>query len=268
MTRTLEIYLGRGLVGRLEQDDSGSLWFSYDKTWLASSAAVPLSASLPLRREAFRPNECRPFFAGLLPAETSRVLIAKLFGVSDKNDFAILEKIGGECAGAVSLMPPGEIPMAGMASYREIHPEELSGKLAELPLHPLLAGDEGIRLSLAGAQGKLAIAIRDGKFFLPLHGSPSAHILKPQSLHFDHLAENEYFCMKLAANAGLEVAAVEIGKAENIIFLQVERYVRKNLPDGRTERIHQEDFCQAMGIPPELKYQQEGGPNLKKCFDL
>jgi serine/threonine-protein kinase HipA len=165
-------------------------------------------------------------------------------------------------------MHPGELPVAGAPRYREVSLAELADKFAELPRHPLLAGEEGIRLSLAGAQGKLAVAIRDGKFCLTLDGSPSSHILKPKSPHFEGLVENEFFCMRLAGHAGLEVAAVEIGTARDIRFLQVERFDRKRLPDGRLERIHQEDFCQALGIPPEMKYQQEGGPNLKKCFEL
>ena len=125
-----------------------------------------------------------------------------------------------------------------------------------------------MRLSLAGAQGKLAVSIRDGRFNLPQNGAPSSHILKPKSARFDGLVENEFFCMRLAAKAGLEVAGVEMGQAGDIPFLQVERFDRARLPDGRLERIHQEDFCQALGIPPELKYQQEGGPNLKKSFTL
>ena len=268
MARILDVYLKEQLVGHLEQDDSGSLWFRYGDSWLASESPAPLSHSLPLRSEPFRRNECRPFFAGLLPEETSRELIAKAFGVSDKNDFAILERIGGECAGAVSLMPSGEPPMAGKESYREISPDELAGKIAELPQRPLLAGQERIRLSLAGAQSKLAVVIFEGKFFLPLDGSPSTHILKPQGPHFGELVENEFFCMRLAAMAGLEVADVEIGTAGPERFLQVLRYDRKPLVGRLLERIHQEDFCQALGIPPELKYQQEGGPNLKQCFEL
>ena len=268
MARTLDVFLKDDLVGRLEQDDSGTMRFRYGEAWLAVKAPVALSASLPLRAERFGRNECRPFFAGLLPEENSRQLIAKAFGVSDRNDFALLEKIGAECAGAVSLLPPGELPVAGDPRYRQISLEELAAKFETLKLHPLLAGEERIRLSLAGAQGKLALAIREGDFFLPLDGSPSSHILKPQSPHFAGLVENEFFCMRLARRVGLEVAPVEIGTAGETQFLQVERFDRLKLPDGRWQRIHQEDFCQAMGIPPELKYQEEGGPNLKKCFEL
>ena len=268
MARVLDVYLKEDLAGYLEQTDSGTMRFRYAETWLSAKAARPLSVSLPLQPESFGRNACRPFFAGLLPEENSRKLVAKAFGVSDRNDFALLEKIGAECAGAVSILPPGEAPITGTDSYREISLEELAGKFAALPLHPLLAGEERIRLSLAGAQGKLAVAIRDGNYFLPLDGSPSSHILKPRSLYFEGVVENEFFCMRLAAEVGLDVAGVELKTAEKIEFLQVERFDRKPLPDGRWGRVHQEDFCQALGIPPELKYQQEGGPNLKKCFAL
>jgi len=264
----LNVFLGRELAGELEQDASGNTRFQYVQAWLDSPDAMPLSASLPLRPEPFTRNETRPFFAGVLPEEESRRLIAKAFGISNKNDFALLARLGAECAGAVSLLPPGDFPVTTHPSYQEINAGELAERLGLLPRRPLLAGETGIRLSLAGAQGKLAVKISDGRIFLPLDGSPSSHIIKPENPHFSGLVENEYFCMKLAAAAGLEVAEVEIGEAGGIRFLQVKRYDRRLLSDGRLERIHQEDFCQALGVPPELKYQQEGGPNFKKCFEL
>ena len=268
MERVLNVFLKDQLAGHLEQDRSGALRFRYDESWLGSESAVPLSASLPLRSEYFGRNACRPFFAGLLPEEGNREIIAKSFGISDRNDFALLEKIGAECAGAVSLLPPAEPMEVRQFHYREIASEELALKFGALPAHPLLTGTDGVRLSLAGAQSKMMIAIRDGALCLPLDGAPSSHILKPKSLHFDGLVENEFFCMSLAARVGLPVAKVELGKAGSETFLQIERFDRKLLADGSWERIHQEDFCQALGIPPELKYQQEGGPNLKKCFAL
>lgn len=264
----LNVFLGQELVGELEQDAAGNTRFQYVQSWLDSPDAMPLSASLPLRPDPFSRNETRPFFAGVLPEEESRRLIAKAFGISSKNDFSLLARLGAECAGAVSLLPPGELPAAAHPSYQEINAGELAERLGLLPRRPLLAGEKGIRLSLAGAQGKLAVKISDGRVFLPLDGSPSSHILKPQNPHFAGLVENEFFCMRLAAEAGLEVAEVEIGEAGGIRFLQVKRYDRRLLSDRRLERIHQEDFCQALGVPPELKYQQEGGPNLKNCFEL
>lgn len=268
MARFLDVFLGGAKVGVLEQDDHGALWFGYDEEWLSSNVAMPLSASLPLRSGKFKARECRPFFSGLLPEEEKRELVARRFGVSERNDFAILEKIGAECAGAVSLLPPGQQPPEDAASYRRVNRAELEEKLRVLPKAPLMAGEDGIRLSLAGAQGKAAVMIRDGNYHLPLDGSPSTHILKPDSERFSGLVDNEFFCMRLAATVSLDVAPVAIGQAGGIRFLQVERYDRLESEDGIWRRIHQEDFCQALGIPPELKYQTEGGPGLKTCFGL
>lgn len=264
MARILDVYLAQDLVGHLEQDSSGALWFAYESRWVEHG--VPLSASLPLRVERFKGSECRPFFAGLLPEEESRKLIARALGVSDRNDFALLERIGAECAGAVSLVPTGSTPPAGRNDYRPISLDELAARLAEVPSRPLMAGEDGVRLSLAGAQGKLALALKDGTYFLPLEGSPSTHILKPASPNFADLVENEFFCMKLAAATGLDVAEVEIGVAGIHRFLQVRRYDRTG--SEANVRIHQEDVCQALGLPPEMKYQEEGGPSLKLCFEL
>jgi len=264
----LNVYFGRELVGELEQDASGITRFQYTQSWINSPDAVPISASLPLRSERFSRNETRPFFAGVLPEEESRMLIAKMFGVSERNDFELLARIGAECAGAVSLLSLGESPAEADPQYLEISLAQIGDKLAELPRRPLMAGDQGVRLSLAGAQGKIALKLENERFFLSLDGAPSSHILKPENPRFAGLVKNEYFCMRLASEVGLEAASVEIGTAGEIPFLQVKRYDRRMLADGRLERIHQEDFCQALGIPPDLKYQQEGGPGLKQCFEL
>ena len=269
MARILHVWLRDRLVGELQQDDSGQLRFRYAEEWLAAPDAVPLSVSLPLRDEGFSQKLARPFFAGLLPEETNRTLIAKSFGISKNNDFALLDRIGGECAGAVSLMPEG-VPPSGAepGAYEAIDEARLAQLLAELPKHPLLAGKAGLRLSLAGAQSKMAIARIGEGYALPLNGAPSTHILKPPSPHFAGLIENECFCMKLAAAVGLKVAGVRIGRAQDSSFLEIERYDRRHLSDGTLERIHQEDFCQALGVAPEMKYQSEGGPGLKRCFEL
>ncbi len=112
---TLIVYLNAERVGCLEEDDSGLLKFFYDQTWLENPDAIPLSRSLPLRSEVFPGKKARPFFAGILPEEGPRKKIAEILGISETNDFAMLERIGGECAGAVSLFPE-EI---GRASCRE-----------------------------------------------------------------------------------------------------------------------------------------------------
>jgi serine/threonine-protein kinase HipA len=269
MARILHVWLRDKLVGELQQDEHGQLRFRYAAAWLAAPDALPLSVSLPLRAEPFSQKLARPFFAGLLPEETNRGLIAKSFGISKNNDFALLDRIGGECAGAVSLMPEGAPPNGSEpGAYEPIDDATLARLLADLPKRPLLAGQKGLRLSLAGAQNKMAVARTGEGYAMPLNGAPSTHILKPPSPHFAGLIENECYCMKLAATVGLNVAGVRIGRAQDSPFLEIERYDRRHLPDGTLERIHQEDFCQALCVAPELKYQSEGGPGLKRCFEL
>lgn len=267
MKRALDVYLHQHLTGQLLQDEDGQMLFSYGDGWLETPGAVALSNSLPLRREKFRQKECRGFFAGILPEQNQRDVIAKNLGISKQNNVAMLEKIGGECAGAVTFVPAGQKLPERNDQYRSLSQDELAKILKQLPRRPLLAGEKGVRLSLAGAQDKIAVHVAGGEISVPLGGAPSTHILKPAIERFEGTVFNEAFCMKLAEAAGLQTAKVAVGKADEIDYLLVGRYDRKT--DGRLiERLHQEDFCQAWGIVPENKYQNEGGPSLKQCFGL
>ena len=272
MARMLDVYLHNELVGHLVQDDGGQMVFDYAESWLQKPGATPLSQSLPLRNKRFKRNECRGFFAGILPEESKREIIARNLGISARNDYAMLEQIGGECAGAVTFIPTGEALPERNYGYRPLSSQELAAILKELPKRPLLAGEDGIRLSLAGAQDKVAVRIDGNDISLPLGGAPSTHILKPAVERFAGVVFNEAFCMKLAAVAGLPAAKVETRMVEDIEYLLVERYDRvhqKNAEGAATlDRLHQEDFCQAQGIVSEMKYQKEGGPSLKQCFAL
>lgn len=272
MARTLDVYIGDDITGQLVQDDGGQMSFTYAEGWRNKTGAVPLSQSLPLRAEPFKGKECRGFFGGILPEEAKREIIARNLGISARNDYAMLERIGGECAGAVTFVPDGGALPEKNYDYRKLSDNELAGILRELPKRPLLAGDKGIRLSLAGAQDKVAVRIEGGEISLPLGGAPSTHILKPAVERFDGVVFNEALCMKLAAASGLPAASVETRTVDGIDFLVVERYDRyhgKSADDNPTlERLHQEDFCQALGFVSEMKYQMEGGPSLKQCFAL
>ena len=214
-------------------------------------------------------NDCRGFFAGILPDESQREIIARNLGISARNDFAMLEQIGGECAGAVTFIPEGTSLPEREDTYRPISRPELAEILRTLPRRPLLAGEEGIRLSLAGAQDKIVVHVSGGQISIPLNGAPSTHILKPAIERFAGVVFNEALCMRLARAVGLQAVNVEIGNVEGIDYLLVERYDRAVSADSKSlKREHQEDFCQALGIVPEHKYQSEGGPSLKQCFDL
>jgi serine/threonine-protein kinase HipA len=273
MKRKLGVYLHEHLVGNLVQDEHGQITFDYAETWMKDPAALALSHSLPLTKKHFTKNECRGFFAGILPEEGKREIIAKNLGISAKNDYAMLEKIGGECAGAVTFLPAGtELPQRE-DSYRALTDKELAKIIKALPRRPLMAGDEGVRLSLAGAQDKIAVHLAGNKISIPLGGAPSTHILKPAIERFEGVVFNEALCMKLAREVGMNAARAETHQVEGIDYLLVERYdrtVSSDDPGARRilKREHQEDFCQALGIVPENKYQAEGGPSLKQCFAL
>jgi serine/threonine-protein kinase HipA len=272
MAKTLDVYLHSEFVGHLTQDNGGQMIFQYAESWLERPGAAPLSQSLPLRKERFSRNECRGYFGGILPEESKREIIARNLGISARNDYAMLEQIGGECAGAVTFVPTGEPLPESDYRYRALSSEELAAVLRELPKRPLLAGEEGIRLSLAGAQDKVAVRVDGGEISLPLGGAPSSHILKPGGDRFEGVVANEALCMKLAAAIGIPTAKVEARTVEGMDYLLVERYdriFRAELgQEPVLERLHQEDFCQALGIVSEMKYQKEGGPSLKQCFAL
>lgn len=272
MAKTLDVYLQKELVGHLVQDDSGQMLFDYVENRIEKTDACPLSHSLPLRTEPFTRKECRGFFAGVLPEENKREVIARNLGISARNDYAMLERIGGECAGAVTFVPAGEPFPEHNYSYHTLTDAELVAILKELPKRPLLAGEKGVRLSLAGAQDKIAVRIDGDQVSLPLDGAPSTHILKPAIERFEGVVFNEALSMKLAAAVGLSAAGVQFRTVEDMTFLLVERYDRvhrqRSSEELAIERVHQEDFCQALGIVPETKYQKEGGPSLKDCFNL
>ena len=273
MKRKLDVYLHQHFVGNLVQDEHGQMTFDYAEAWLKDPTAIALSRSLPLTKTHFNRDECRGFFAGILPEESKREIVAKNLGISARNDYAMLERIGGECAGAVTFLPAGTELPKHEGSYRAFAGEELAEILKALPRRPLMAGEEGVRLSLAGAQDKIAVHVSQNQISIPLGGSPSTHIIKPAIERFAGVVFNEALCMKLARAIDINAAHVETGQIGGIDYLLVERYDRTTSSDSsgatRTlKRAHQEDFCQAMGIVPENKYQTEGGPSLKQCFAL
>ena len=268
--RVLDVWWDGLLVGQLTQDRYGELGFAYSPDWLQSIGAPSLSASLPKRAKPFNRRECRPFFGGLLPEESQRDAAAQALGVSPGNDFALLDRLGGDVAGALQLLPPGEMPPAPGLRRRPTPLDDtgLIRVLDALPSRPLLAGEDGLRLSLAGAQSKVPVILVDGAVALPPAGQPTTHILKAPMSRFSATTENESFVMRLASAVGLDVAPVEPRIVLNRTFLLVQRYDRSRGESGVVRRIHQEDFCQALGIPSETKYASEGGPTFKASFEL
>jgi len=270
MNRSLTVWWEGDVVGRLQLNQHGDMVFAYDPAWLSDPRKPAISASLPKRADPYDRRACRPFFGGLLPEEAQREAVARALGLSPQNEFALLDALGGDVAGALTLWPEGEPPPgpAEAASAMPLDDGALIELLDTLPQRPFLAGREGLRLSLAGAQEKLPVVLADGRVALPAPGQPTTHILKPPIARFPGTTENEAFSMQLAAAIGLDVAAVEPRKAGDRTFMLIHRYDRATAADGKVRRLHQEDFCQALGIASDRKYAAEGGPTFKAAFEL
>jgi serine/threonine-protein kinase HipA len=266
MSVTLIVYFQGVPAGRLWLDEKRRFVFQYEPGWVENPKAAPLSLSLPLRVEPFEDDLPRAFFSNLLPEAAIRQAVARKLGISELNDFALLEAIGGECAGAVSVLPEGEKP-GSEHEYTPLNEQQLHEVVKALPSRPLLAGEEGVRLSLAGAQNKLPVYIEDDRIYLPKGGSPSSHILKPPIRDLEGTVENEAFCMMLAKQMGLPVPGVKVLRGMDTLFF-IERYDRRRDEKGKLMRLHQEDFCQALGVSPDQKYESEGGPSFARCFGL
>jgi serine/threonine-protein kinase HipA len=269
MSHLLDVYFGPVKAGALSQDEGGALGYVYDSDYLAGQEARAISFSMPLQEAPYPDRVARPFFSGLLPDEAARQRLAGALGISAGNAFGLLEVIGGECAGALSLYPANQTPPSsdddGVEALSPARLEEILGKLRE---RPLLGGEEGVRLSLAGAQDKLAVCVEGKTIGLAKGGRPTTHILKPFIQTLDGSVENELFCLRLAARLKLTVAKVQMRRAGANPFLLVERYDRSKHENGTITRLHQEDFCQALSVPPELKYEDEGGPGTERSLNL
>lgn len=279
MSRILDVYLCDNFVGTLTQDDSGDLEFAYDQGYL-ETAAHGISLSLPLSagfssgfsdgffKGTYKGKKVKAFFSGLLPEETVRERLAGYLGVSEKNPFALLEIVGGDCAGALALYPQGQKPSEEVKEIETLDDARLKEILDLIKHRPMLAGNDGYRLSLAGAQDKLAVGFENGKVQLIKGGAPTTHILKPIIERVRDSAHNELFCMKLAKRMGIDVPDAMLHFVDDTPYYLVARYDRVMSEDGSVKRIHQEDFCQALGIAPEIKYEREGGPSITACQDV
>ena len=267
MTERLNVYLNGIQAGFLAWDSELDVFsFSYLPDYLGRDKAVPISKSFPLKDEAFGPLVSRAFFENLLPPEVVRRKLEKILHHDRRNTFAFLKELGGDCAGAISLCP--EAVELGSADdiVRELSEDEADEILRALPERPLLQGlVEGYRISVAGAQDKLVARVRSERLSLPLYGAASTHIVKPEMSICRGSVENECFCQRLAARLGIEAAKASILDVKSRAYYVSERYDREE-SGGSVRRILQEDFCQAMGVPAEEKYESDGGPSAVRCF--
>ncbi|MDP2341717.1 MAG: type II toxin-antitoxin system HipA family toxin [Deltaproteobacteria bacterium] len=253
MSDLLSVWWGPELVGEVSSVDGGrSLSFRY-----APGARRAISLSLPLsdKRELLDGT----FFANLLPEASERERLARALGTSVDNDLQLLTAIGGDCAGALSLFPR-QVPSDDVAGALRPLGTELLISMRANGAVPVMV-EQGLRLSLAGAQEKAPVVVVDGRLHLPEgSSSPSTHILKFPSRIFSGLVENELFIMRLARAVGLDVASVQPWPLPGgDLALLVERFDRH-----AGKRLHQEDLCQATGRSMHMKYEEEGGPSFSE----
>lgn len=258
----LPVYFQTERVGRIFQTEAG-LAFHYDEAWVGAAGQFPVSASMPMESPPPGDAISTAWFWNLLPEEEQLKVFARRLGHHPAEIFGLLQKMGRELAGALSIGAP-----EAAGRYLERTDTELAADIRQLPARPLLAGEHEVTLSLAGAQSKMAVAVFDGEIHLPLAGAASTHILKPSSQRLFGSVENEAFCLRLAEAAGLSVPTVTIGEASGHPYLLIDRYDRFPDENGEIRRLHQEDAAQALGLPPLQKYQASGGPDFAGLFSI
>ena len=264
MMEQLDVFLCNRPVGTLTRSDNGDLSFQYLPEYLAANA-IPLSSTLPLDPMPFPERDIAAFFSNLLPDESVRQRIADILHLTPEDTFGLLRMIGGDCAGAVAFYESGKSPStSAQPTYRELTNSEASALLSDLSNRPLGIGDDFRGISGAGAQDKLIACIKDGNILLPLNGTPSTHIIKPGIERFPESVFNEWFCMRLSKACGFDTAECDIMEVGGTSYYVTTRYDREML-DGATRRLHQEDFCQLLKCRPEIKYQDQGGPSIADC---
>lgn len=269
------------LVGEWRRPTGGGHEFIYAESWLASPAARPISLSMPLRpsREPYRAG-VEAFFDNLLPDNRQiRERIQRRFHTASIGAFDLLEEIGRDCVGALQLLPEDQTS----SNVRQITGERLTPQgVSELltkslgstfPREEIL--DDTFRISLAGAQEKMALLFREGVWHRPTGATPTTHILKlplgmnPQGIDLSTSVENEWLCSEIVRAYGIEVAKCWIETFGDYKTLVVERFDRRLAADGTWYlRLPQEDMCQAAGTSPGLKYESDGGPGIATIMEL
>lgn len=265
---SLAVWWGERLAGTLSIDLGGAMHFAYTPDWVNDPDTPAVSGAMPKLEADYDDAICKAVFGGLLPEEGQRTAIARALGVSPDNPFRLLAALGGDVAGALAFLPTGEHPpKAATGEPEPLDARALAELIDRLPRVPMLAGEGGARLSLAGAQSKLPVVLMGGQVAVPLAGQPSTHLIKPEPDRFPGLAANEAFCLALARAVGLDAVDAEWRQVQGRPYLLVSRYDRATDGDS-VRRLHQEDFAQALGIPSNRKYAAEGGPVFRDCFAL
>ncbi|ALX66062.1 HipA domain-containing protein [Microbacterium sp. XT11] len=276
MNERLAVFLDGRRIGTLAQTQQGSVTFSYMPDYWGNRGVTPLSLSLPLVVPNHKNRPTRAFLQGLLPDSAARLEeLGREFGVSPRNPFALLAHMGSDAAGAVQILPEGDDSSDAavrQGDVSELDESEFAAIVADVIANRDTWGrrdNASVRWSLPGAQPKVALFRTDeGRWAIPNDSTPTTHIIKPAVPPYSDHHINEFMTMAAARWLGLDVADDFVVTTErgDHAFVSV-RYDRRKTGE-RWERLHQEDLCQAMSIPPEKKYQAEGGPGIATIAQL
>ena len=274
----LFVFMNGEKVGLLSRTSSGKLELRYEAAWLNSKSGRAMSLSMPLTDQVYSGDTVENYFDNLLPdSQPIRNRIQKRFGAQSNRGFDLLWHVGRDCVGAIQLSPEDV-----QINVQKIESEPLSdAAIAETLKHyrtmPLgMREDKEFRISLAGAQEKTALLKIKGKWHLPLGATPTSHILKLPIGRIEHSGvdlsdsvENEWLCHAILKAYDIPVANTEMMSFNDTKTLVVERFDRRwSTDESWLIRLPQEDMCQALNIPPALKYESDGGPGIEQIMEL
>jgi serine/threonine-protein kinase HipA len=283
-SQTLALWANGAYVGRWTITARGAMELQYDPAWRASTVGRPLSLSLPfgLGDEPLKGPFVEHYFDNLLPDSPAiRRRVAERFRTGSVEAFDLLGAVGRDCVGALQFLPEGTVPKGhDRVEGVEVNDEAIERHLLEVVTPDRFGAardpDDDFRISLAGAQEKDAFLRWNGRWMKPRGATPTTHIFKlplgrvgGRQADFSTSVDNEWLCLKLLGAYGLPVPKAEIASFGTQRVLVVERFDRTMASDGkRLLRLVQEDFCQATGTSPLVKYEAEGGPGLGVLFNL
>jgi serine/threonine-protein kinase HipA len=258
------------LIGRVLRDSAGRLSFVYEEAWRGDAHGFPLSVSLPCSTARHGHAAIEAFLWNLLPDSAAiQERWAQQFGVGEKDAFALLRHVGADCAGAIRFLSPQSRDEGGETEIIWLDAAAMAARLKALRRDPAAARlpQDASWFTLAGAQPKTALFRHGNRFAVPSGTMPTTHILKLADADREGHAENEHFCLALAARIGLPAARSEVRQFDDEIALVVARFDRQ-VQGGSVRRLHQEDLCQALGLLPTWKYQSQGGPEASAITRL
>lgn len=279
LSADLYVYMNGRKVGCLTRSASGRLLFTYGQEWLDSELRRPLSLSMPLTPEAYAGDVVESYFDNLLPdSQPIRNRIQARFAAGSNRCFDLLWHVGRDCVGALQLFPE-DITAVDVQRVEAVplSDAEIADILRNYQTMPLGMGrDRDFRISIAGAQEKTAFLLHEDKWCLPVGTTPTSHIFKlpigmivHSGMDLSDSVENEWLCHLILKEYGLSVAHAEIRTFDNVKVLVVERFDRRWAEDRSwLIRLPQEDMCQALGVPPALKYESDGGPGMERIMTL